>query len=120
MLKSGFRTARPGQKSCKIRPIVALLRGAYFFIDAILEVIFWPRQGGGEPADPRGRDGGSRVEDPPGDGGPDEAASFIAETVTELALLARRHKLGMLILLLEMAQMEAEERVRLRGKGKLS
>jgi hypothetical protein len=78
------------------------------------------KAGRGRTRGSRGRDGGSRVEDPPGGGGPDEAASFIAETVTELALLARRHKLGMLILLLEMAQMEAEERVRLRGKGKLS
>ena len=54
------------------------------------------------------------------DGGPDEAAAFIAETVAELARLARRHRLGMLVPLLEMAQMEAEDRVRLRGKRKLS
>ena len=78
------------------------------------------KAGRGRTHGSQGRDGGSRVEDPLGDGGPDEAASFIAETVTELARLARRHKLGMLILLLEMAQMEAEERVRLRGRGKLS
>ena len=45
---------------------------------------------------------------------------FIAETVAALAILARRHDLGMLIRLLEMAQMEAEEFVRLRGKRKLS
>ena len=67
-----------------------------------------------------GRGGGSPPDDPPGDGGPDEAASFIAETVAELARLARRHKLGMLIALLEMAQLEAEERIRLRSKRKLS
>ncbi len=67
-----------------------------------------------------GRGGGSPTDDPPGDGGPDEAASFIAETVADLALLARRHKLGMLVRLLEMAQLEAEERVRLRSKRKLS
>jgi len=78
------------------------------------------KTGRGRTRRSRGRDGGSRVEDPPGDGGPDEAASFIAETVAELARLARRHRLGMLILLLEMARMEAEERVRLRGNGKLS
>jgi hypothetical protein len=66
-----------------------------------------------------GRDGRSRIDDPE-DGGPDEAAVFIAETVAELARIARRHKLGMLVRLLEMAQMEAEERVRLRGKRKLS
>jgi hypothetical protein len=45
---------------------------------------------------------------------------FIAETVAALAGLARRHKLGMLVRLLEMTQMEAEERVRLRGKRNLS
>jgi hypothetical protein len=59
-------------------------------------------------------------DDAPGDGGPDEAAVFIAETVAALAKLARRHKLGVLVRLLEMTQMEAEERVRLRGKRKLS
>jgi hypothetical protein len=58
--------------------------------------------------------------DEPGDGGPDEAAAFIAETAAALALLARRHRLGMLVHLLDMAQMEAEERVRLRGKRNLS
>ena len=54
------------------------------------------------------------------DGGPEEAAVFLAESVAELARVARRHKLGVLVRLLEMAQMEAEERVRLRGKRKLS
>jgi hypothetical protein len=58
--------------------------------------------------------------DEPGDGGPDEAAAFIAEAAAALARLARRHRLGMLVHLLEMAQMEAEERVRLRGKRNLS
>jgi hypothetical protein len=67
-----------------------------------------------------GSDGGSPTGDPPGDGGPDEATAFIAETVAELARIARRHKLEMLASLLEMAQMEAEERVRLRGRSKLS
>lgn len=67
-----------------------------------------------------GRGGGPPTDDLPGDGGPDEAASFIAESVAELALLARRHKLGMLVRLLEMAQLEAEERVRLRSRRKLS
>ena len=67
-----------------------------------------------------GRAGSSQNGEPPGDGGPDEAALFIAETVAALAILARRHDLGMLIRLLEMAQMEAEEFVRLRGKRKLS
>jgi hypothetical protein len=45
---------------------------------------------------------------------------FIAETAAALARLARRHRLGMLVRLLEMAQMEAEDRVRLRGKRNLS
>jgi len=67
-----------------------------------------------------GKAGSSQNGEPPGDGGPDEAALFIAETVAALAILARRHDLGMLIRLLEMAQMEAEEFVRLRGKRKLS
>ena len=66
-----------------------------------------------------GKAGSSQNGEPPGDGGPDEAALFIAETVAALAILARRHDLGMLIRLLEMAQMEAEEFVRLRGKRKL-
>ncbi|WP_213742136.1 hypothetical protein [Bradyrhizobium sp. dw_411] len=63
---------------------------------------------------------GSPTDELPGDGGPDEATAFIAETAAALAKLARRHRLGMLVRLLEMAQMEAEERVRLRGKRNLS
>jgi hypothetical protein len=63
---------------------------------------------------------GSPSDDPPGEGGPEEAAIFIAETLADLARIARRHQLDMLVSLLEMAQMEADERVRLRGKGKLS
>ena len=62
----------------------------------------------------------SQTEEPGEEGGPDEAAAFIVETVTDLARVARRHKLGLLIRLLEMAQMEAEERLRLRGKRNLS
>ena len=62
----------------------------------------------------------SPTDEPPGDGGPDEAAAFIAETAAALAKLARRHRLGMLVRLLDMAQMEAEDRVRLRGKRNLS
>jgi hypothetical protein len=56
----------------------------------------------------------------PGDGGPEEAAAFIAENLADLARVARRHRLGLLVSLLEMAQMEADERVRLRGKRNLS
>jgi hypothetical protein len=43
------------------------------------------------------------------DGGPDEAASHIAEAVKDLAQLARRHKHDTLGFLLDMALMEAEE-----------
>ena len=55
-----------------------------------------------------------------GEGGPDEAAAFIAETAAELVRLARRHRLDMLGHLLRMAELEAEEYLRLRGKRKLS
>ena len=58
----------------------------------------------------------SRTDDPPGNGGPDEALAYIAENVADLARLARRHDLEMLVRLLEMAQMEAQERIRPRGK----
>ncbi len=54
----------------------------------------------------------SQADGPPRDGGPDEAAIFIAETVSDLSEVARRHGLDMLRFLLDMAQMEAEERVR--------
>jgi hypothetical protein len=69
---------------------------------------------------PSGAGRGSRTDEPDRDGGPDEAAAFIAETAAELAQLARRHQLEMLGHLLGMAQLEAEERVRLRSKRKLS
>ena len=38
-----------------------------------------------------GKSGNPGTDEPPGDGGPDEAALFIAETVTDLAAIARRH-----------------------------
>jgi len=50
------------------------------------------------------------------DGGPTEAASFIAEQLVDLARLARRHKLGLLGFVLDMGVMEAKKMVRLRGK----
>jgi hypothetical protein len=62
----------------------------------------------------------ARTDDPPGDDGPDEALAYIAENVIDLARLARRHNLEMLVRLLEMAQMEAQERIQLRGKRDLS
>jgi hypothetical protein len=59
-------------------------------------------------------------EDALGEGGPDEAAAFIAEAAAELVALARSHHLELLGHLLRMAELEAEEYLRLRGKGKLS
>jgi hypothetical protein len=56
----------------------------------------------------------------PRDTGADEAASFIAETVNDLAWLAGRHKLDLLCYLLSMTQLEAEELVRNRAKKKPS
>ncbi len=50
------------------------------------------------------------------DGGPKEAAGFIAEQVVVLAELARAHKLDMLGFLLDMSLMEARELARPRGK----
>ena len=55
-----------------------------------------------------------------GEGGPDEAAAFIAETAADLVRLARGHQLELLSHLLRMAELEAEEYLRLRGKRKLS
>jgi hypothetical protein len=46
--------------------------------------------------------------------------SFIAETVADLAQVARRHKLELLVRLLDMAEMEAQERIQRRGKRSLS
>jgi hypothetical protein len=62
----------------------------------------------------------SELAESPSDGGPEEAASFIAETVNDLAWLAGRHKLDLLCHLLSMTQMEAEELARHRGKKKPS
>jgi hypothetical protein len=71
---------------------------------------------------PRSSNRGPRLpaDEPPGDGGPEEATAFIAENLADLTRVARRHGLGLLVSLLEMAQMEADERVRLRGKRNLS
>jgi hypothetical protein len=75
---------------------------------------------GGRKRTASGRDRQSLTDESFGEGGPDEAVAFIAETVAELARLARRHRLEMLGHLLGMAQLEAEERLRLRSKRKLS
>jgi hypothetical protein len=58
--------------------------------------------------------------DEPSDAGPDEAAALIAETSADLVRIARRHNFEMLEFLLGMVQLEAEERLRLRSKRKLS
>ena len=78
------------------------------------------KTGGRRKRTASGRDRKKRSEEPDGEGGPDEAVAFIAETVAELAKLARRHRLDVLSHLLGMAQLEAEERLRLRSKRKLS
>jgi hypothetical protein len=62
----------------------------------------------------------SPASEPPGEGGPDEAAGFIAETLGNLARLARRHRLDHLRYLLAVAQLEAEEHLRLRSRRRLS
>ncbi|WFU37964.1 hypothetical protein QA640_26355 [Bradyrhizobium sp. CB82] len=61
----------------------------------------------------------SRSEEP-GEGGADEAVAFIAEQVVHLRRIAERHKLDVLHYLLGMIQLEADERIRLRSKRKLS
>jgi hypothetical protein len=58
--------------------------------------------------------------EPPGEGGPDEAASLIAESTGNLSRLARQHHLEHLSYLLALAQLEAEEHLRLRSRRKLS
>ncbi len=67
-----------------------------------------------------GRDRRSTTDGNGEEGGPDEAVAFIAESVAELANLARRHRLEILSHLLGMAQLEAEEHLRVRSKRKLS
>jgi len=67
-----------------------------------------------------GKDKRSRTDELREEDGPDEAATFIAETAADLARLAGRHKLDVLSHLLGMARLEAEEYLRLRSKRKLS
>jgi hypothetical protein len=75
---------------------------------------------GGRKRTASGSDRRSPTDESNGEGGPDEAVAFIAETVAELSKLAKRHRLEILSHLLGMAQLEAEERLRLRSKRKLS
>ena len=78
------------------------------------------KPGGGRRRTASGRDRRSTTVESIGEGGPDEAVAFIAETVAELVKLAERHRLEVLGHLLGMAQLEAEERLRTRSKHKLS
>lgn len=71
-------------------------------------------------ASPRRRVPYPSANEPPGEGDPDEAAKFIAETVASLAALAQRHRLDHLRYLLAVAMLEAEEHLRLRSRRKLS
>jgi len=85
-----------------------------------LDVSFLAKSGGRRKRKASGEERGTGPEEAGGEGGPDEAVAFIAETVAELAQLARRHRLDVLSHLLGMAQLEAEERLRFRSKRKLS
>ena len=78
------------------------------------------KAGGGRKRKASGKDRRSTTEESIGEGGPDEAVAFIAETVADLTKLANRHRLEILSHLLGMAQLEAEEHLRLRSKRKLS
>ena len=78
------------------------------------------KAGRGRKRTASGGDRRSRADETGEEGGPDEAVAFIAETVAELTKLAERHRLEILSHLLGMAQLEAEERLRLRSKRKLS
>jgi hypothetical protein len=78
------------------------------------------KAGGGRKRTASGKDRRSRTVESIGEGGPDEAVAFIAETVADLGKLAGRHRLEILSHLLGMAQLEAEEHLRLRSKRKLS
>jgi hypothetical protein len=54
------------------------------------------------------------------DGGPEEAALYIKSTVLDLSRMARRHGHDVLAYLLDMAHLETEEILRLRGLRKPS
>ena len=85
-----------------------------------LDASFLTKTGGRRTRAHQGRGRRSRTDEPPQEGGPDEAAAFIAEGVADLSGLARRHRLDMLSYLLGMAQLEAEEHLRLRSRRSLS
>jgi len=81
---------------------------------------FLSKAGGGRKRTASGSDRRAPSDEKGEEGGPDEAVAFIAETVAELAKLAERHRMEVLSHLLGMARLEAEERLRLRSKRKLS
>ena len=81
---------------------------------------FLAKAGSGRKRRASGRGRRSPADELAEEGGPDEAVAFIAETVAELIKLAKRHRLEILSHLLGMAQLEAEEHLRLRSKRKLS
>jgi len=89
-----------------------------------LDISFLKKAGGGRKPKASGKHRDSPSQGRAGErgeeGGPDEAVAFIAETVAELVKLAERHRLGVLVDLLRMAQLEAEERQRTRSKHRLS
>ena len=85
-----------------------------------MDTNYLSKAGGGRKRKASGRNRRSIPDDRNGEGGPDEAVAFIAENVAELVKLARRHKLEILSHLLGMAQLEAEEYLRLRSKRRLS
>ncbi|ABE40258.1 hypothetical protein HUU61_04550 [Rhodopseudomonas palustris] len=51
------------------------------------------------------------------DGGPVEAAGYLAEALSELIQIAQVHRLDVLCYLLDMARMEAGEIVRIQKRG---
>lgn len=85
-----------------------------------LGAFFLSKAGGGRKRTASGRNRRSPEVESGEEGGPDEAVAFIAETVAELTKLAERHRLEVLSHLLGMAQLEAQEHLRLRSKRKLS
>lgn len=106
-------------KSCKMPPRVARLKGVSLHHSRHW-MLFLSKTGARRTRAHQGRRRRPGNDEPAGDGGPDEAAAFIAEAVAELAGLARRHKLDMLGFLLGMTLLEAEEHLRLRSKRNLS
>jgi hypothetical protein len=104
-----------------MRPRVAPRKGLFLGnIERKLDARYLSKGGGGRKRVTSGKYRRSPTDERRGEGGPDEAVAFIAETVAELVKLAERHRLEVLSHLLGMAQLEAEERLRTRSKHKLS